>query len=382
MLYLKAKYTILLLVCIILSLVLPVVAQNDSKVIIGEPNFGKLFAALYRYYQSQSAGSISVQNNTDENLSAETNVTVAGYAEKPFIVSESLQAGKTTRVPLRIDFNLDKLPTTKGPLMLDAEVEICVYSDNEQIYQKQLQTKLELENLHRLPDEPPETIAVFIDASDKSVTDLTQSVRAKNLKDNLTKAQNLFELMQKKRIICVEKPANTVQYPKELLRAMVGSSYDCALLYAAMLENSDVPVALMVSDEYILILFQQSKQQINEQQKEFVLWNDKYWIPVDIRMLKATFSEAKTLGMQVYESLKQEGNGQIECLADKPLGPHSHPNWFTEEDKDKVVWYKLQHPEKSARQIAACLSESDILQISYHSVSDILKQRSLSDNFF
>lgn len=78
----------------------------------------------------------------------------------------------------------------------------------------------------------------------------------------------------------------------------------------------------------------------------------------------------------------REGDGQIGSLADKPLGSYSHPNWFTKEDKDKVVLYKVKHPEKSTRQIARELSEANILQISYHSVSDILKQRSLTEIFF
>jgi hypothetical protein len=86
----------------------------------------------------------------------------------------------------------------------------------------------------------------------------------------------------------------------------------------------------------------------------------------------------------LYRYLKRfrEGNGNIESLADGSHAPHSHPYWFTEEQKDEVIWYKLKHPEKSARQIALDLSANDILQISYHSVSNILRQRRLTANFF
>jgi len=86
----------------------------------------------------------------------------------------------------------------------------------------------------------------------------------------------------------------------------------------------------------------------------------------------------------LYYYLKRfrDGGGEIESLADKSSAAHSHPNWFTAEDKDKVVWYKVQHPEKSARQIAKELATEEILQINYHSVSDILKQRQLPGNFF
>jgi tetratricopeptide (TPR) repeat protein len=180
--------------------------------------------------------------------------------------------------------------------------------------------------------------------------------RTPQLRDNSNTAQKLFELMQQARIICVNQAAKevspssaplstswrgaggevsprgrgeyVVQYPSELLRTKIGSSCDCALLYAALLENSNVPVALMVSDEHILVLFQRQEQievspylrlphqgggnyaeqpSNGEGVKEFVSWKNKFWIPLDIRMLKATFPEAKEAGMQAYEKLKQEG---------------------------------------------------------------------------
>jgi len=308
MLNLKARFAILLLACILWLTVLPVAGQNENEVIIGTPEIDKLFAAQYRYYQSRSSGNVSVQNNTNENLRAETSITVAGYTPKPFIIAASLPAGKTTQVPLRIDFNPDKLPTEGEALVLDAEIEVSVYSENEQLCQKRLTSKFQLHNLHRIPDGPPEAMAVFIDAGDQSVSEFVQIVSANPaLHDNSKIAQELFELMKQKRIICVEGAVEELQYPRELLRTKIGSSYDCALLYAALLENSNIPVALMVSDDYILVLFQQQEQQIEEQQqKEVVSWKDKYWIPLDIRMLKATFSEAKAAGMEAYESLRRE----------------------------------------------------------------------------
>jgi tetratricopeptide (TPR) repeat protein len=334
MLYLNISFSfllILLLACIISLMVLPVAGQNEGEVIIGKPEIGILFAAQYSYYQSQSAGSVSIKNNTNENLRAETIVTVAGYAEELLLIAASLPAGKTTQVPLKIAFNLDKLPTKEEPLVLDAEVEVSIYCENEQLFKKRLLTKFQLHNLHILPDEPDEAVAVFIDAGDQSVAEFAQvehpdsigGVRAEQLRDNSKTAQRLFELMQQAKIICLpaalrlaqagmKQVAKTVWYPRELLGIKLGSSYDCALLYAALLENSNVPVALMVSDEYILVLFQQQEQITGQQEpmdregvREFVSWKDKFWIPIDIRMLQATFSEAEAAGMQAYENLKE-----------------------------------------------------------------------------
>ena len=86
----------------------------------------------------------------------------------------------------------------------------------------------------------------------------------------------------------------------------------------------------------------------------------------------------------IYYYLKRlrEGGGSMESLADKSHAIHSHPRWLTQEGKDKVVQYKLQHPHLSSRQIAKGLAKEDILQINYHSVADILKERGLATPFF
>ena len=85
----------------------------------------------------------------------------------------------------------------------------------------------------------------------------------------------------------------------------------------------------------------------------------------------------------IYYYLKRfkDGGENIESLEDKTHAIHSNPKWFTKEDKDKVVQYKLHHPHLSSRQIAESMTKEGILQISYHSVSDILKERGLSAPF-
>ena len=77
----------------------------------------------------------------------------------------------------------------------------------------------------------------------------------------------------------------------------------------------------------------------------------------------------------IYYYLKKfrKGSENTEDLTDKSHASHSHPKWLTQENKDKVVQYKLQHPHLSSRQIAKGLTKEGILQISYHSVAEILR---------
>ena len=79
-----------------------------------------------------------------------------------------------------------------------------------------------------------------------------------------------------------------------------------------------------------------------------------------------------------YLSRFRSGNGQLESLEDKSRAPHTRPKSFTDAQKDLVVGYKLNHPDKSVRQIATELAETGSFSINYHAVADILKQRRMS----
>ncbi len=86
----------------------------------------------------------------------------------------------------------------------------------------------------------------------------------------------------------------------------------------------------------------------------------------------------------IYYHLKslQEGGGNIESLVNKSHTNQSHPRWLSQEDKGKVVQYKLQHPHLSSRQIAEALVREGILKIHYRTVVNILKEHGLTTPFF
>lgn len=117
---------VFILVCTLWT-VLPGVVKNNDEVTIGEPEIDELFAAQHRYYQSQTAGSVSVWNNTEEELRAEASFTIPEYAPKPLTDNVSLPPDEETRVPLRIDLNFDKLPDKGEPLVLDAVIEVSAF---------------------------------------------------------------------------------------------------------------------------------------------------------------------------------------------------------------------------------------------------------------
>ena len=84
----------------------------------------------------------------------------------------------------------------------------------------------------------------------------------------------------------------------------------------------------------------------------------------------------------IYWTLKRFREAGFEGLEDKSHASHSHPNWLTEEQRDKVADYKQQHPHKGSRQIAKALALEQGIQIHDRTVATILRERGLTTPFF
>ena len=101
------------------------------------------------------------------------------------------------------------------------------------------------------------------------------------------------------------------------------------------------------------------------------------------KTLKQASEETGIRLSTIYYYLKRfrEGGGNIESLSDKSHANQLHPRWLTQEDKDKIVQYKLQHPHLSSRMIAKELTREGILKIHDRTVANILRERGLTTPF-
>ncbi len=91
-------------------------------------------------------------------------------------------------------------------------------------------------------------------------------------------------------------------------------------------------------------------------------------------------AEASVSSRTLYRYLKRFREG--ESLVDTSHAANSHPKWFTDEDKAKVIRYKLENPDLSHRRLAEQLTEKGILEISYRSVANILQEGHFPEPFF
>ena len=86
----------------------------------------------------------------------------------------------------------------------------------------------------------------------------------------------------------------------------------------------------------------------------------------------------------IYHYLKRfrAGGGNTESLSHKSHANQSHPRWLSQEDKYKVIQYRLQHPYLSSRKISEALAQEGILEIHDRTVSNILKEFGLTAPLF
>ena len=104
---------------------------------------------------------------------------------------------------------------------------------------------------------------------------------------------------------------DNIQYPVELLQSRMGDCDDCTVLYCALLENLNIPTALVDAPDHILMMFDSGVSE--ERYFGFSLDEDRYieregrfWIPVEITQLgEGSFMEAWELGAKTCQRLRE-----------------------------------------------------------------------------
>lgn len=151
---------------------------------------------------------------------------------------------------------------------------------------------------NEIPDHDLLKTAYFI-TSDDHVIKHWVSQKFPSLDGNsYEKAKAAFEILGKN-VCCLPRTDWEVLYPRDLLRLKVGNLYDCAILYAAILERLEVPVALVLTPEDAIVLFESDVSQ------QCIELNNGSWVTV-CPQFDLTFDAACQLGLSSYRKC-QEG---------------------------------------------------------------------------
>ena len=275
---------------------------NADVIEIIKVNTNEIYPVEYHLYAEQPTGYVEVKNISDlEKIHIDATVEMTNYTAETIVGSETLHPGESAKVPLLMAFKTNILSLKKPISELPSQITIAVYAGENKIDQKMISHRYRVYSRNRIPQEV-EKLAMFVNPKDRIISDyIANNVILAEAGNRLERAEKLFAALQSSEIKCLSAPVGEdVEHPRELLRTKLGTSYDCSLLYAALLESNEIPAALaFVPQQYMLVLFEMPDGKVTR--------NNRKWIPIDMRELKQTFSGAQEAGANAYGNWQETG---------------------------------------------------------------------------
>ncbi|RKY71510.1 MAG: hypothetical protein DRP97_01950 [Candidatus Latescibacterota bacterium] len=298
-----------------------------------------LFRSLYRYYEDRDMVDVVLRNSAHEALPVTVRIDVPTMTETPYEESCVLPAQTTKTISFPVAFS-DTLLVSKAS-GYDNFVQPTVRVSYLKEGTRKAQTK-KLESVYvlgrgKISWDVSEKIAAFITVEDPAVAQFARGIverygdmlEARFHRSNIGKAMVVFDALGAYGIrynpdkrtpyvgIAEDKSVlDDVKYPAELLEQKIGDCDDAVVLYAALLENLGIDTAVLdvfaPEAGHIYLMFDSgwnpaSVSDYFTSDSEYVLWENRIWIPVETTMFGSSFTAAWRNGAGEYHRRKAEG---------------------------------------------------------------------------
>lgn len=296
-----------------------------------------VFKSLYRTYEQSDFVDVVLRNTSSDPLEVTVAIDVPTMTESPHQETLTLAPQTTQRYGFNLSFPQDLL--TPQSAYYDNLVQPSVRVTYKQGRGTKTATR-RLNNIYvlgkgKLSWQNPHRIAAFITAESQTVDRFARSTVAgyadllaeRFAGNNVGKAALVFDALsayglryQQDQttpyvdIVGDDSVFDTVKYPTEFLASKIGDCDDCTAIFCSMLENLNIPTAVLdvFDPEYghIYMMFD-SGISIEEagdfflNEREYVLWQDRVWIPVETTLFGQAFSDAWRNGAEEYYMRKE-----------------------------------------------------------------------------
>lgn len=291
---------------------------------------GDVFASFYASYAQRGLGSVQVVNDDLQPAEATLRFYLPPFMGRPFEQRLTLAPQSSQAVELLPHLDADLLQV-RDSRTLQAEVELEFERDG-QIHSIKEQPEITLHGTGALRWDSVARAAVFITSNDPAVLKFARTTLVEFETDikalgqpgqNLLQAMLLFEAL-KQHGVRYRTDANTpytqasadaavvdyIQYPAETLQHKAGDCDDLTVLYCSLLENAGVGTALVDYPGHIFLLFDTgvARQQgflLPWAATQYVMWQERLWIPVEITHLDGSFHQAWQVGLEKLSNLSE-----------------------------------------------------------------------------
>ncbi len=310
-----------------------------------------LFRALYRNYSENEFAEVVLKNSSQEKLPVRIRLDIPTVTIQPYEEQLVLEPQTTKAYPLGISLSNAILEASS------ASYDNLVQPVLTVLYEQNNQTKAPSVNLdpvyvlgkNKISWSVPERVAAFVTPEDDTIDRFARTVIQQYNNElvstynnsNIGKATVLFDALSTLEIIYNEDRQtawykiaedstifDNIQYPTELLNSKIGDCDDCTVLYASLLENINIPTILLdvfaPGEGHIYVMFDSGipLDEIDGHplvQEEYVVFQDRVWIPVETTMYGHSFSAAWRNGADEYHQMKARGFVNEIVIADAKM---------------------------------------------------------------
>jgi len=295
-----------------------------GRIEIVETKLATVFPVFYTWYDNNPIGSVVVENTGPEAIdNVQVSFFVESFMDNPKISQsiERLMPGERVEVPVFALFNNKMMDVSEGT---KASYKISIdYSAGDQKQNLNQAEALSMYDRNSLSWDDDRKAATFVTAKDQSVLSFAKNVAAlapanTAIDENLRIAMVIHEALRIYGMHYIVDPASAytdlsknessvdyLQFPRQTLEYKSGDCDDLSILYCALLESVNVETAFITVPGHIYAAFALQSSPDETRKKylkadDFILTDNKAWVPVEVTMTKDSFLHAWQKGAEEW----------------------------------------------------------------------------------
>ena len=298
---------------------------------IGSVKMGEMFAAAYKYYESQPLGTVVIKNNTKRMYrKVKVSFMIKEFMDFPTeVLIKKVRPGQDLKVKLKPVFSNKILGVTENtPLQSEITLTYYVRGKPRKITRS---FPVTLYERHAMTWDQKEKVGAFVTPRDPMVADFSRSVirpyvdAYPNLNQSLVYARTIYAALGVLGLVYIVDPTspyqefskNTarvdyLQYPRDTLVRKSGDCDDLSILFAASMENIGVATALVDVPGHVFMMFNtgvpvSEKRTLGFPSSQLIVHRGMVWIPVELTLVGSSFTRAWQKGAEQYRDWAAKG---------------------------------------------------------------------------
>lgn len=280
-----------------------------------------IFPSKYNYYTQNPIVKMTLTNNTDTDFdNIKVQINIPRFMDLPSEVEVSqILANSSREVLLKVILDNIRLLEVNENTLTPAEIKAIYYKQGKEEVITFTKSVVFFDR-NAIDWEDPISIATFVTPKDDLIKTFARRVLGSvqieeaALPQRILTAASIFEALSLYPLTYISDPSSSfrgrvfdyVQYSSETLEFKSGDCDDFAVLYASLLENVGISTKLVNTPNHLFLLFdsgitRKNSYLVSLEEKDFVLIEDKVFIPVETTKIDSSFMKAWASGVEEYQ---------------------------------------------------------------------------------